>query len=127
MPERAHPEDAGLDLRAREDATIYPHGSAVFDNGVHLGITPTWYGKIESRSGLNIKHGIVSCGGVIDSGYTGSIAVKLYNLGERVYRVRRGDKIAQLVLMPCGAPALEQVDELEVTDRGDGGFGSTGR
>lgn len=127
LPERAHPEDAGLDLRAREGATICPHGSAVFDTGVHLEIPRGMFGKIESRSGLNVKHGVVSCGGVIDSGYTGSIAVKLYNLGERVYRVRRGDKICQLVIMPISLETVELVDELDETERGAGGFGSTGR
>lgn len=127
MPERAHPDDAGLDLRAREDATIYPHDCAVFDTGVHLEIPRGMYGKVESKSGLNVKHGIVSCGGVIDAGYTGSIAVKLYNLGNRIYRVYAGDKIAQLVIMACAAPPLELVDELDETERGAGAFGSTGR
>lgn len=126
-PTRAHADDAGLDLYSREDVTIYPHDCAVFDTGVHMEIPRGMYGKIESKSGLNVKYGVVSCGGVIDSGYTGSIAVKLYNLGNRIYRVWAGDKIAQLVIMPCVAPSLELVEELEETERGDGGFGSTGR
>ena len=76
---------------------------------------------------MNVKYNVVSCGGVIDEGYTGSIVVKLYNLGTVPYTVRAGDKIAQLVLMPYLAPDLELVDELDETDRGDQGFGSTGR
>ena len=143
MPERAHAEDAGLDLRAMEDQVIYPaprnhrqtigffagpdEGFAVFDTGVHAELPRGYYGKVESKSGLNVKHSIVSCGGVIDAGYTGSIRVKLYNLGSEPYRVSKGDKIAQLIIQPYISPELELVDELAQTERGDNGFGSTGR
>lgn len=131
MPTRAHENDAGLDLYAMEDRFISPCGAeydgTVFDTGVHIALEPGTYGKIESRSGLNMKHGIVSCGGVIDSGYTGSITVKLYNLGNEPYTVKKGDKIAQLVIMPYIAPELELVDELDETERGNNGFGSSGR
>lgn len=127
MPERAHPTDAGLDLRSREDVILYIGDSYIFDTGVHVQLPPGWYGKIESKSGLNVKHGVVSCGGVIDEGYTGSIAVKLYNLGNKRYRFSKGDKIAQLVLMQYAAPELELVEELDETPRGDNGFGSTGK
>ena len=76
---------------------------------------------------MNVKHGL-TCTGVIDSHYTGSIAVKLYNHHPSLrYDVRPGDKIAQLVILPCLLPELELVDELEETDRGAGGFGSTGK
>jgi deoxyuridine 5'-triphosphate nucleotidohydrolase len=125
MPTRAHPEDAGLDLYARETQTI--RNSAVFDTGVHLAIHRGFFGKIESKSGLNVNYGVVSCGGVIDSGYTGSIKVKLYNLGNEDYTVKKGDKIAQLIIQPCVAPELEEVEDLDDTPRGDKGFGSTGR
>ena len=130
MPERAHETDAGLDLRAREGKMIWSGGCAVFDTGVHIALPHFMYGKIESKSGLNVNHDIVSCGGVIDEGYTGSIKVKLYNLGKTSYRVHAGDKIAQLVIMPYCAPKLELVyflDELGQSDRGENGFGSTGR
>lgn len=142
LPERAHDTDAGLDLRARETKTIYPtpanmtatykttehpDNSATFDTGVHIELPHGWYGKIESKSGLNVNHGIVSCGGVIDEGYVGSIAVKLYNLSSKPYTVQAGDKIAQLVIMPYIAPEIEVVNELESTSRGTNGFGSTGR
>lgn len=134
MPTRAHPTDAGLDLYAAEDAVIYPSEfhrfvpcSTVIDTGVHIALDPGTYGKIESRSGLNVHFHVVSCGGVIDEGYTGSIKVKLYNFGSEAYRVMKGDKIAQLVIMPYLTPELEIVDELEQTERGDAGFGSTGK
>lgn len=127
MPERAHRTDAGLDLRAVKGQTILPGECAVFDTGVHVELPRGYYGKVESKSGLNTKHSIVSCGGVIDEGYTGSIVVKLYNLGTEAHEFRAGDKIAQLVIMPYSAPDIELVAFLSDTERGNNGFGSTGR
>jgi dUTP pyrophosphatase len=92
-----------------------------------MAIPNGFFGKLESRSGLNVRQSIVSLGGVIDSGYTGSIVAKLYNLGATDYVFQRGDKIVQLVIQPCENFSLEQVDELEDTERGCNGFGSTGR
>lgn len=126
-PKRAHPTDAGLDLRCREETYLWPGHSATFDTGVHIELPERCYGKIESKSGLNVNHDIVSCGGVIDEGYTGSICVKLYNLGDKGHLFEVGDKIAQLVIMPYLAPALELNNDFRETDRGDNGFGSTGR
>jgi len=127
LPERAHDTDAGLDLRSMWLQTIPARGSAAFDTGLHVEIPVGYYGKIESRSGLNVKHGIVSCGGVIDVGYTGSIVVKLYNLTDEPYLVEPGDKIVQLVITPCETPKLVIVSELSETERGTSGFGSSGR
>ena len=127
MPERAHETDAGLDLRTPKEFTIIPRGYAVIDTGVHIQLPPGTYGKLESKSGLNVKYDIVSCGGTIDEGYTGSIKVKLYNLGNEVHRFNVGDKIIQLIVQPCLYEPVELTEELEATDRGDNGFGSTGR
>lgn len=128
MPERAHPTDAGLDLRCREDAWIDAGDCRIFDTGVHIQIPHGYYGKIESKSGLNVKACIVSLGGVIDEGYTGSIVVKLYNESFDInYEFKAGDKIAQLIIQPYIAPEMVLVDSIEETERGDGGFGSTGR
>ena len=127
MPTRAPPTDAGLDLYCMEDIRVWPGSPAVIDTGVHIELPPGYYGKIESKSGLNVKYDIVSCGGVIDEGYTGGIIVKLYNLGQRIHDFKAGDKIAQLIIQPYAAPELEVVDELTETDRGSNGFGSTGR
>ena len=126
-PERAHQEDAGLDLRCIKGGWLWPFGSRTFDTGVHMALPEGTWGKVESKSGLNVKASIVSCGGVVDEGYTGSIRVKLYNLGWKSYRFRDGDKIAQIVIMECLKPPIEIVDTLEDTARGSGGFGSTGR
>ena len=125
MPTRAHKADAGMDLHSRECFKIYPGESHSFDTGVHVAIPEGYVGLVMSKSGLNVKHGLTS-EGVIDSGYTGSIVVKLYNNGKHSYLVEKGQKISQLVLLPIITPFLLMVDSLEETERGDGGFGSTG-
>lgn len=126
MPEYAHTQDAGADLKSPVCVTVPAGGSAMIDTGVHVEIPAGCVGMLKSKSGLNVKHCIVS-EGVIDTGYTGSIAVKLYNHGSVPYDVRRGDKITQLVIMPVCHVDFEQVDSLGETERGTGGFGSTGR
>lgn len=126
MPTRAHAEDAGLDLYAREDTIVCAKESAKLDTGVHVEIPSDMVGFLKSKSGLNVKHGITS-EGVIDEGYTGSIVVKLYNNSGYDYAVKRGDKISQLVILPIVKPELEVVESLDETDRGNNGFGSSGR
>lgn len=126
MPTRAHSTDAGLDLYAKEGQIVPAKESAEFDTGVHIQIPPGMAGLLVSKSGLNVKHDITSTG-LIDEGYTGSIKVKLYNHGGYDYRVEAGDKISQLVILPVCKPELEVVESLEDTERGVGGFGSTGR
>ncbi len=130
LPTRAHPYDAGLDLYAPRDMapeTISPWGCSVtIDTGVHMAIPQHFCGLVKSRSGLMTNHKILT-DGTVDSDYTGSIRVTLFNHGEKSYTVKPGDKIAQLVIVPCCLPPLEVVDYLEHTARGDHGFGSTGR
>jgi dUTP pyrophosphatase len=126
MPERAYPTDAGADLRTPYDETVEPRGSVVIDTGVHIELPPNTVGMLKSKSGLNVKHGITS-EGVIDVGYTGSIQVKLYNNSDKPYEFKAGDKISQLVIMPILTPIFELVDELEDTERGNNGFGSSGK
>ena len=125
-PKRAHDTDAGFDLYSRERKVVPANGSETFDVGVHIALPPHSAGFLKSKSGLNVKHGITSSG-VIDCGYTGSICVKLYNNSDKDYTVEVGDKISQLVILPVITPELELVTELEETERGNGGFGSTGR
>jgi dUTP pyrophosphatase len=126
MPTRAYATDAGLDLYSPEKVDVPPRGSVTIDTGVHIELPVNTVGMVKSKSGLNVKHGIQS-EGVIDVGYTGSIRVKLYNHSGRWYRVNKGDKISQLVILPILTPDLELVDNLDETERGTGGFGSTGR
>ena len=142
-PTRAHRWDAGLDLYTPVDVVVpgctisgwvkafvlgggADIGCATIDTGVHVEIPEGCVGLIKSKSGLNVKHGLTA-EGVIDAHYTGSIHVKLYNHTQHPYCFKAGDKIAQLVIVPCVLPKLELVDILEETDRGDNGFGSTGR
>ena len=126
MPTRAYSTDAGLDLYSPVDVMIMPRANAVIDTGVHVELPLGSVGFLKSKSGLNVKHGILG-EGVIDAGYTGSIRVKLYNHSGEEYYIQRGDKITQLVILPVILPDLEQVDRLDDTERGCGGFGSTGR
>lgn len=125
-PERAHALDGGLDLFSREDKTIPAHKSAVFDTGVHMQIPLGYCGILISKSGLNCRHNLTSHG-LIDSGYTGSIRVKLYNHGDKDYTVRREDKISQIVITPCVCAGVVVVDEIEGGERQSNGFGSSGR
>ena len=125
-PQRAHRTDAGYDLRSREEAYIPTGGSHIFHTGVHVRLPIGHAGVIIAKSGLNTVHGITSTG-LVDEGYTGEIIVKLYNNGETGYFVRRGDKISQMIVVPVVQDEIELVDALEETERGDSGFGSTGR
>lgn len=126
MPTRAHSTDAGLDLYAMDTKIVPAKESAIFDTGVHVELPEGTAGLLKSKSGLNTKHGITS-EGVIDVGYTGSIVAKLYNHSGKDYKVNAGDKITQLVIVPILTPELELVEALEETQRGNNGFGSTGK
>lgn len=130
MPKRAYELDAGYDLRTPVDFILPPatdmgDGWKTIDTGVHMEIPPGYAGFIKSKSGLNVRECITS-DGLIDSGYVGSIHVKLYNHGSTWRHFKRGDKISQIVIVPIITPELELVDELPETERGSNGFGSTG-
>lgn len=126
MPSRGHKTDAGLDLSTPKAVTVPAYGSAIVDTGVHVDLPHGYAGLLVSKSGLNVKHDITSTG-LIDEGYTGSIVVKLYNHGGKDHEFKAGDKITQLVVIPVVCEQLEQVSAFNATERGDNGFGSTGR
>ena len=136
-PTRAHDTDAGLDLYLptnHEPVVLRRGDSLVIDTGVHIEIPVGYMGMIASKSGLNINFGIISAAddtinstGVIDAGYTGSIRVKLYNLGPMHHRFEPGDKISQILIQPVLLWGVEVVDKIGGGERGDNGFGSTGR
>ena len=126
LPTRAHDADAGYDLYSRVDAVIYPDDSFKFDTGVHVEIPRGYVGDVKSKSGLMMKYGIVT-DGTVDSGYTGSIQVKLFNHGNAAVYIQKGQKIAQLVIKAIITPELTVVDSLEDTERGQNGFGSSGK
>lgn len=123
-PVRAHSTDAGADLFALNDAFL-PKGSFVnVHTGVHIEIPKGFFGLLQSKSGLNSKKGI-TCRGVIDEGYTGEIVATMQNLGDDHY-ITKGDKITQLILIPCLYADFVEVDEIGGGERGENGFGSTG-
>lgn len=129
MPKKAHTTDAGFDLYSRDTVTIEPHKAFCFDTGVHIDICEGLVGFLKSKSGLNCKFGIQG-EGVIDAGYTGSIVIKLYNNSDIAYTVNKGDKISQIVFLYIPNVDFLEVDSLDYfkdSDRGENGFGSSGK
>lgn len=131
-PTRAHSADAGLDLYSPVDAVVFPRwrrgakNSVVIDTGVHVEIPVGYVGDVKSKSGLMCNDDIIT-DGTVDSGYTGSIRVKLFNLGVMPVHIKAGQKIAQLVIKKIITPVPVVVDSLDETERGNGGFGSSGK
>ena len=132
LPGRATAGSAGMDLRAllEEPLTLEPGGRASVPTGIAIGLpSPETVGLVFARSGLAIKHGLALSNGVgvIDSDYTGEIRVGLVNLSDTAYTIQPDERIAQLVVMPVCLPDILEVEELDQTERGAGGFGSTGK
>lgn len=130
LPTRAHFDDAGIDFRAPEEFTLTPNGGAkVIDLKVAVQIPVGYCGKMESKSGLMTQKGVTCAGGVIDSGFRGTIKVRMVNNGAEYYHFEKGDKVVQMVLIPCGLFDIEQVEDLDksASGRDESGWGSTGR
>ena len=124
-PVKAHKTDAGFDLFSIDETSINRYERKLIHTGISIQIPPGYYGQIFDRSGNALKRGLHIMGGVIDSGYTGEVGVILFNT-EQPQRLRYMDKIAQIVILPVPECAIVPVyDELDESDRGDGGFGST--
>lgn len=129
LPTYAKPGDAGMDLRASADAVLEPGGRALIGTGLAVAVPPGWVGLVHPRSGLAAKHGItvLNAPGTVDSGYRGEIMVTLLNTDpQETFRIERGERIAQLLLQRVAQVELVEVDELEGSDRGETGFGSSG-
>ena len=130
LPKYAHPTDAGLDLRANEDCTLKPFERRLVSTGLAIALPDGYAGFVQPRSGLAIKQGlsIVNTPGLIDAHYRGELKVILINLDPtNNIQINKGDRIAQLVILPFLAAEFSDADTLDETDRGAGGFGSTGR
>lgn len=125
-PERAHSTDAGLDLFAMHDGIVRARQAATFRTGVHVELPAGTTGLLLPKSGLMTKRDIITFG-VVDEGYRGEIKVHMFNCGSEDYSVRAGDKISQMLVVPVLYPDVEVVSELNDGERGDAGFGSTGR
>lgn len=126
MPTKAHELDAGFDLYAPEMYIVRSREAVVIDTGVHIQIPKGYVGFLKSKSGLNVRCGIRG-EGVIDSGYTGSIVAKLYNDSYDDVYIEEGQKIIQIVFLPIPEVELVQTSYFEETERGNNGFGSTGK
>lgn len=127
-PTRSHKGDLGYDLYASEDVTIPPHDKKMVGTGVAFQFPPNWGGFVKDRSSMATKTDLETIGGVIDNGYIGELFIVMMNYGPETQYIEKGQKIAQMVMIPVANYELEEVDELVASDqRGDSGFGSTGR
>jgi len=130
LPVAAKPGDAGVDLRAREATVIVPHGRVLVPTGIAIALPQGFAGFVLPRSGLALNHGItcLNAPGLIDAGYRGEIAVILHNTdASNAFTVEKGDRIAQLVIQRVETAEFVAVEVLDATERGDGGFGHSGR
>jgi len=128
IPTRGSDGAVGYDLYSNVDAVVpCQAGNALVGTGIALRIPPDCYGRVAPRSGLAVKHCIQVGAGVIDPDYTGEIKVVLFNHGPSDFEIKKGDRIAQLVLERCETPLIKEIGLLEETERGSDGFGSTGK
>lgn len=128
LPSYAHASDAGMDVRSVEDVTVPAKGRVLVHTGLVMLLPPMYEAQVRPRSGLALKHGItvLNTPGTIDSGYRGEVGVILANFGDGDFEVKKGDKVAQIVVAPVVQAEIEEANEIDETDRGAGGFGSTG-
>jgi dUTP pyrophosphatase len=128
LPEYQTPDSAGLDLRCTEDVVLAPLERKLVPTGLRMAIPLGYEGQVRPRSGLALKHGLtmVNSPGTIDSDYRGEIQCVLINLGAETVKLAKGERIAQLVVAPVVQAHLQVVEDLDATERGEGGFGSTG-
>ena len=128
LPSYAHPGDAGMDLFSVEDVSLPPGGRALVHTGLVMQLLPDAEAQVRPRSGLALKHGVtvLKTPGTIDAGYRGEVGVILINHGDVDFLVEKGMKIAQMVVSPVVRATIEETSVTDETDRGTGGFGSTG-
>ena len=128
LPAYAHPGDAGMDLCSVESLVIPAGGRSLVRTGLKMALPAGYEAQVRPRSGLALKRGVtvLNTPGTIDEGYRGEIGVVLANFGDEDFRVETGDRIAQMVIAPVTRAEISETDELDATDRGEGGFGSTG-
>ena len=127
LPTKANRFDAGFDLYSSQNITILPHSMSLVSTDIAMAIPAGHVGLIWPRSGLAVKQGVDVFAGVIDSGYRGEVKVCLYNSGDKALEIKEGDRIAQLLIQKVDNFFIRKVQELDETDRGSGGFGSSGR
>ena len=126
LPTRTHADDAGLDLYNLEDFHLEPGEGRAIKTGIALAIPRGYVGLVADRSSLG-KRGLKTAGGVIDAGYRGEIHIVLWNISAQIFELKKGERLAQLLLIPIATPAVEEVTSLDETARGAKGFGSSGK
>ncbi|PIN73897.1 dUTP diphosphatase [Candidatus Woesearchaeota archaeon CG10_big_fil_rev_8_21_14_0_10_45_16] len=126
LPAYANPGDAGMDLYANETVEVKPQQRYLVSTGISMAIPHGYVGLIWDKSGIAAKTGLKTMGGVVDSSYRGEVKIIVHNLSQESYLVEKGKKVAQMLIQPVEQRAIVEVDLLEETQRGDGGFGSTG-
>ena len=126
IPARGSVGAVGYDLYSSVDTCVALKNRTLVETGIAITLPPGTYGRVAPRSGLAVKKGIQVGAGVIDPDYTGEVKVLLFNDGEGDFVIKKGDRIAQLIIERCETPPIEEVDSLDATERGEGGFGSTG-
>src|SRR3989344_991251 len=126
VPKYANPGDAGMDFFANEEVIIKPNQRKLVNTGISMAIPLGYVGLIWDKSGIASKHGIKTMAGVIDSSYRGEIKILLHNLSAEEFKIEKGTKIAQMLIQPVEQKAIVEVESLDDTKRGTGGFGSTG-
>ncbi len=127
VPNKAHPTDAGFDLTATRNYVIPANGRCLIDTGVAVDIPHGHYGMVVGRSGNTIKRGLVGQTGIIDCGYHGAIGIMAFNLSRGDLAIKVGERIGQLIIIPIPEIEFIETTELSDTDRGTGGYGSTGK
>ena len=127
LPKYACKDDAGMDFYALETTTILPQERKTVPTGIRMAIPSGYVGLIWDKSGIALKHGMTTIGGVIDAGYRGEITILLHNLSTQPFTIEKSQKIAQMLIQPVEQKEIIEVPELDMnTQRGQGGFGSTG-
>ena len=127
IPSYAHPGDVGLDLHSLENYELKSGERKIFDLGFALEFESGYVAMIKDKGGLPKNAGLHTMGGVFDAGYRGEYNVNLINLSDTPYKIEKGDKLAQLIILPVAQAELEETDDLSESSRGDGRFGSTGK
>jgi dUTP pyrophosphatase len=126
LPRYAKPGDAGMDFYSNEELTILPNERKLVSTGISMAIPEGYVGLIWDKSGIATKHGIKTMAGVIDSGYRGEVKILVHNLSDQVHKIEKNTKVAQMLIQPIECREVIEVEELDQTERGEEGFGSTG-
>ncbi len=129
VPKQAHHDDAAFDLRSRVEVELTPGRSTLVPTGLFIELPFGFEAQVRPRSGLALKHDLMltNSPGTIDAGYRGEVGVIMYNAGEERFHIKRGERIAQMVIAELPEVTFEMVDKLAESKRGEGGFGSTGK